>query len=513
MRFWFALLIVARLFAAGSDPGIVARVQTLLASGDLARAESELQAELRRHPNDATTLNLLGVVTAQRGKYAAAEGYFRKALTLAPGSVSVLDNLGRLYQQFMTGQPDALRKGVEVYRKLVEMDPASNNFHFQLALLLAHNSDCAGSLKELDRISGEAKANSRAVILTAVCQAVLLRPEAARGFSELKTAPQLAQEDILGVLPLLEKAGQAAAARELLEIGRNRGVATAESLVHLASLQEQAKQYQEARATLERVVQMAGVTPEILLGLARTAYETRDYKGTLSYLAHARDLQPDNAAVHFFFGMTAVAMDLPLEAKKSLAEAVRLQPKNPWYVYAYASVLAGDRDASQSIPVFQRYCELRPDDARGRFALAVARYLSSQLAEAQAAFTELANHRETSAGAHLFLGRIAKQENRLAEAESHFRSAVQLAPATQDARAELAHVCIRLRKYQEAKEELRLVLKANPNHYLANLGLLTLYQRTKDPRTEEQAAQLELIKAARTEKEQALWRTIEIHPY
>jgi predicted Zn-dependent protease len=211
--------------------------------------------------------------------------------------------------------------------------------------------------------------------------------------------------------------------------------------------------------------------------------------------------------------MTAIALDLPLEAKRALAEAVQLAPYNPYHHYAYGAVLAQERDASLSIPYFERYCLLQPHDIRGRFALAVAQFLSGRTGESQASLAELTRSSETSAGAHYFLGRIAKQQNRLGDAERELKLSLELLPTQLDVRSELGQVYMRLRRYDLAEMNLQEVLKEDPMHYFANVNLLALYQRMNHPDSAAQAERLERVKKVRSEKEQALWRTIEVRPY
>ena len=74
----------------------------------------------------------------------------------------------------------------------------------------------------------------------------------------------------------------------------------------------------QAREVLERAEQAGSPSVEILLELARVAYQQHDREGTLGYLAHARDLDPKNAGIHFFFGVVCIELNLPLEARKSL---------------------------------------------------------------------------------------------------------------------------------------------------------------------------------------------------
>jgi len=55
-----------------------------------------------------------------------------------------------------------------------------------------------------------------------------------------------------------------------------------------------------------------------LLELARVAHKQRDYQGALGYLAHARDLEPGNASLHYDFGLVCLDLNLVAEARNSL---------------------------------------------------------------------------------------------------------------------------------------------------------------------------------------------------
>ena len=63
-----------------------------------------------------------------------------------------------------------------------------------------------------------------------------------------------------------------------------------------------------------------------LLELARLAEAGNDHEGALGYLAHARDLAPNMARIHFLFGVIAGELNLPIEAKQSLDKALALEP-------------------------------------------------------------------------------------------------------------------------------------------------------------------------------------------
>src|SRR5206468_4152434 len=155
---------------------------------------------------------------------------------------------------------------------------------------------------------------------------------------QLLASTDLTEADVVSILPaLLEHHAEDLAAR-LLDGVAGRGLASGQTLQKLASLHEAHGHFKEARAALEKDLELEQPSASLLSQLGRLAYRAGDLEGALGYLAHARDLEPENAAIHFFFGMVCVDLKLPPEAKKSLEEAVRLDPKNPYYNYALGAV-------------------------------------------------------------------------------------------------------------------------------------------------------------------------------
>jgi Tfp pilus assembly protein PilF len=155
---------------------------------------------------------------------------------------------------------------------------------------------------------------------------------------------------------------------------------------------------------------------------------------------------------------------------------------------------------------------LSPGDPRGRFALGAARFYAGQFDQARADLQIVASREETAAGAHYFLARIARQANDLENARREVDAALQVYPKYADAWAELGLIQIRKFQYTEAEQSLGKALAIDPNNYVANVNLATLYSRTKDPRREAQAARLQELQEKRAAQAQEFLRIIEVQP-
>jgi len=489
------------------------RIQRTIQSGDLRGARSELQELLTRLPGDPRIYNLLGVVDAQEKNVASAEANFRRAVQLAPRFTGAYLNLGRLYQEHAS-EKGMTQKALEVYQQLLAFDPDHMEANYQAAWLLNRLGRFSLSLAHLARLPPDAQQRAAALALRCADTAALGgRAQAEAASKQLAAASDLSEADILPILPTLHEHSADDLAIRLLDTLTERGLSSNVGLQALAGLQEKQGRFKEARASLEKDLQLEPPSASVLIRLAKLAYQSADLEGAIGYLAHARDLEPRNAAVHFFFGMVCIELKLPPEAKQSLSEAVRLDPDNPYYHYALGAVLLQEKNPDGAIPHLRKYRDIHPDDPRGNFALGVAYFDADQLDAARKELESAAARAETRVGANLYLGRLALREDNPTEAEERLLKAVQSNPSSPDPYAELALVQIRRKEFGLAESNLNRALKIAPDHYRTNLNLLMLYQRTKDPRAEQQARRVQELQKAGEERERLLLRSLEIRPY
>ena len=89
---------------------------------------------------------------------------------------------------------------------------------------------------------------------------------------------------------------------------------------------------------------------------------------------------------------------------------------------------------------------------------------------------------------------------------------MQAFPKYVDAWAELGLIQTRNAEYAEAEQSLGKALALDPNHYVANVNLATLYSRTKDPRREAQTTRLNELQEKRAAQAQEFLRIIQVEP-
>ncbi len=489
------------------------RAQELVQQGDVAQAHRLLNGvreKLARHPG---YFNLLGVVAAREGDYLAAEADFRQAIRLAPSFTGAYINLGHLYQENAAKDPQATQKGLDTYRRLLELEPANVEANYQTAVLLERQGSFQASLTHLARLPSDAQGRAQALALRVASLAGLGETAQANDAAKrLLGAPDLSEADVLSALPRVKRGRMTDLSIALLEGLVNRNLASARSLRELAQIYKQQERWEKARATLEKLVQEEGNSVPLLLDLALAAYKLGDRKGALGYLAHARDLEPENASVHFFFGMVCVEENLAQEAYVALKKALSLNPNNPYYNYAFGAVALQRKDPSEAIAPFQKYCELKPQDPRGNFSLGATYFFSRDYDEAKKHFRAVAGFKETAAGAHYYLGRIANQEGDRELAQRELKLALQSRPQYPDALAEFGVLHMKQRDFAAAQKYFNQALELDPDNYSANFNLLVLYQRMKDARAAAQTQRFEDIKKRRAERQLEMLRTIEVRP-
>jgi tetratricopeptide (TPR) repeat protein len=508
------MLLPATAAAQASDPRpLLVEVQKLLEKGDYAAARDRLTHALKEFPKEAGFYNYLGVVEVAAGNYRAAELDFQEAVEKAPRFTGAYLNLGRLYLERVDKFPQAPEKALAAYQRLLKFEPENVEAIYQSAFLYQVLGSFKSSLEYLARLPAQAQQRSQALEVRCADYAALGdRHQADLAALQLAKSPDLTEADLTPLLPVLEKQHRPDLEMSLLTALIEWNRASPSALYKLGVLWENQGNYHQAREKLEWAARQEPNSVPLLVELARVANKQDDHKGALGYLAHARDLEPRNAAIHFFFGIVCVEENLSEEAYRSLKEAVTLAPDNAFYNYAFGAVAVQREDARESIPYFKKYIELKPDDPRGRFSLGAAYFYSDEDEQARKELERIINIPQTAAGAHYFLGRVANRQGQYPEAIKLLQEALKLTPHFADAYAELGLIHLKQRQYAEAEKNLRQALDLNPDSYTANLNLMILYQRTKNPLADEQAKKFEKIRAQRAERSQEFLRTIVIQP-
>jgi tetratricopeptide (TPR) repeat protein len=489
-------------------------IQESIEAGNLDGALLSIATALKRHPNEAGLLNLRGVVYAKQQQFTAARADFERAVHLDAHLTSAWQNLARSCQLLASTDNSSISCAINSWSRVLRQRPNDVEARISLATLDLWRGNFIESLQQLKALP-QAE-SSRASVLALRC-ADLAGLDRLREANEVATrlarAPDLADDDVATVFPVLKSPKTAPLVATLVEALVARNAASVSSLRHLAVAYEQCDRPADARKMLERVAVLEPRETKHLIELARLAYILRDKEGALGYLGHARDLTPNDAQVHFLFGMIALDMDLLVVARRSLERALSLDPKNAKYNYAMGTVALRSSDASSAIQHFETYIAAEPQDPRGHFALGVACFAAGNYDRSRKEMEGIRTGADTAAGAEYFLGRIARLDEKLDEAADHIEKSIHLSPSFAESHAELARIRLRQGLTGQAHAALDRALSLDANSFQANATLLALYQRTHDPRAEEQSERLRKLDADRSARQELMLRTIELRPY
>jgi tetratricopeptide (TPR) repeat protein len=492
---------------------LVLEIQQHMERNDLQGARSLIASAQAMFPANGGLENLLGVIEVQQGHSDRAIQEFSAAILHDPGLASAYLNLGRIYMQTAESDKTARASALRAYDRLLRMEPNNAEANYQAAMLLMWDHNYERSLQHLTRLSPDDRSRIGAQIVLCADEAALNHASAAdKAAAAIVAAPDLAEQDAMEVLPALQAAHRADLIESIFAAANDKKPLSADGLRILGLAQEGEGKLEIARKTLERAFTQSNSSVPILVDLTRVAKASKDYQGALGYLAHARDLQPNDAGFAYEFGVLSLRLGLLGESRKAMGEAVKLSPDNPEYNFGMGTVSSFAQDATQGLPYLQKYHALRPSDPTALLAIGTTYFRARNFDSASIWLKQAVAHDTTAADAHYYLGRIARAVGRLDDAKHELEQANTLTPDRPDVLGELGQVFIASHEYREAQTYLDRAVTLDPENYGANFGLLQLYARTGDPRREEQSKRFDQIKSNDEQHYQEMMRIINVRP-
>ena len=309
---------------------LVLEIQQHMEQNDLEGARSLIAGAQARFPANGGLENLLGVIEIQEGHSDRAIQEFSAAILHDPGLASAYLNLGRIYMQTAESDKAARASALRVYDKLLRMEPNNAEANYQAAMLLMWDQNYERSSEHLRRLSLEDRSRIGAQLVLCADEAALHHPSAAdKAAAALVAAPDLTEQDTMEVLPALQAAHRADLIESIFAAANSKNPLSADGLRILGLAQEGEGKLDIARKTLELAFAQSNSSVPILVDLTRVAMASKDYQGALGYLAHARDLQPNDASFAYEFGVICLRMGLLGESRKAMGEAVKLVARQP----------------------------------------------------------------------------------------------------------------------------------------------------------------------------------------
>ncbi|HEU4388457.1 MAG TPA: tetratricopeptide repeat protein [Blastocatellia bacterium] len=372
--------------AAGQDAqagSIISRLEKateLIGRGELSPAESILNGILVETPRDANALNLLGVVRARQQRPADAERLFRRALAASPTHLGAHVNLAEL---LLTTNRSAL--ALPVLLSAHRLAPERPDINLKLAMVYSDARQYARAFEHLKLMQHRSAGPEFFQLLLKVL-VELNRLEDARTLAvEYRKLNIGTGEDQARFAMLLADHGLADDAVELLEASRARSRESFYLLYALGVIQAALKRYDKAEDALTAALRDRPDDVPALRALSRVSRATGNFEKSLAHLVHARRVAPQSTDLLYDFGVTALEMDLLVDALEAFEGLRRLNPREPAYVYALAATELRKGDEAEAARLMKMYVEVRPKDAAGFYLLGAALRGLKQFAEARTA--------------------------------------------------------------------------------------------------------------------------------
>jgi len=501
-RMFFAALVCTFGAQAQQAARDVLAIQGAMEGGDLDNAAHLIENSLARNPHNGGVLNLRGVLHARRNELPEARTDFAEVVRINPQLTAGWQNLGRACEQL--NDTDC---SLDAWQHVVRSRPQDAEAHGALAQLYAEKQNFAESLRHLN-LSKPDDLALRCLDLVGLGRIGEAKTIAAR----LGKQTDFGEGAFNGMHGPIDRPAAAEVVAVLVEGLDSRGAADWRSLRRLGVAYEQLHRPAEARKILERVAMLDPQQSAHLLELARLAEDAKDHEGALGYLAHARDLEPNNARIHFLFGAIAGEMNLPIEAKQSLDKALAIEPDNAEFNFAMGSVILKTRDAATAATYFAKYVQARPADARGHYALGLAYFAAGDYEHAAAEMNTARDSKNLTPAADYYLGRMARLDGNLEEATRKLHEALALQPKFSEPHTELGRIAMLRGDVDAARVELELAVRLSPESFQANEQLLVLYKRTNDARAAAQEELLKKLDEERSRRAELMLRTLEMRP-
>ena len=326
----------ANLAAPTNVAARVALAKSLLAAGDLARAETEIDVLLKGAPNASATHALNGSLQAARNDVVAARHSFERALQLMPGSVDALTGLTLL---------DLRAKSPAQAVARLESEIAKRPNEAALLVLVAEAHSAAGSQAQAEQ---------------ALRRAVSVDPGFTAGYA--------------GLAQLFMKQGRLDDARLEFEriVARDPSAVGPRTMVG-ALLEAQGKR-DEARRSYESTVSRPEKAPVAANNLAVIyAEQGTNLDVALQLATSAKQQMPDDPSVDDTLGWIYYKKDLPSLAVRPLEDSLKKLPDNAEVLYHLGLTYAKLGDNAKAREALSRSLKLDPkiggDEAKRVLAL------------------------------------------------------------------------------------------------------------------------------------------------
>jgi len=344
--------------------GQVERVAALISSNRIGEAEQQLDSILKRSPDDALALNLLGTVRAQQGRLDEAEALFAHALRVDRQFAGAHMNLAYLY--LLKGAPEKTVAELKEVHRLVPDDDDTSYKLAHLLFTLARFDECIAFVAETRQTSQPSPA-----LLAVLGNAYLKKGDTAKAEESyrLTLAAQNNNADaLLGMALVAQSKGDAQSASVYLSRTRGLIADSPEMLYRFAVAALSSKLFEDARSALEKAVQLKPDEPAYLVALGAVWLKKPDLFEAERVFRRALELQQSNPQAQMYLGYILLKQKKYTEARGWLEKSIG-KDAAPETFY-YLGVIAQEQNEDErAVGFFENAIRLQSSFANAHIAL------------------------------------------------------------------------------------------------------------------------------------------------
>jgi cellulose synthase operon protein C len=397
------------------------QVAGLIRENRIAEAEQQLNSILKRAPDEAGALNLLGTIRASQRRLNEAETLFGRAIRKDQQLVGAHMNLAYLY--LLKGSPVM---AIAKLKEVVSLAPNNLEALYKLARLQMNQAmydDCI-------RVIETARQSQPLPAAFLVLQGDAFLGKGDMGKAEAIYLQVLgkqsdAVEALLGIVQISFARGDSKSAFEYLVRARDNAGKSPDLLYKFALTALKSGAFEEARSSLEQLVRNKPDEPAYYLALGATWLKKPDLFEAEQVFRRALKLQPDSAQGQMYLGYTLLKQKNYAEARLNLEKSIQSDTGLPEPFYYLALIAQEQNDDAKAIALLQRLIERFP------------------------AFI--------NANVHVALGSSLMKLKDYERAKKHLETAVKLNPEEPKAHYNLAMLYARLKDPERAQEEMKIV--------------------------------------------------------
>lgn len=447
-------------------------VEALIREGKLDQADHDLQAALRKNPNNVHALTLLGSVRSKQGKYKDAEGLWVRAAEADSKAIEPVENLAKLY-----AAEERVDEAVQLYETLFSSSPRNLRFQTELAELYEKQGNYQKSLDLVQTLPAKSRPDHLLVVVVADHIGLKRSEELQKAVDDVVSRAAADSDLIPQLANVLMDHGMVRDASELLRLAANHQRVTASYLAATAKMQAMSGQREAAQETVNKALQLDPKSRDALMVAGRLAELMDDWKLAVTYLQRAEKTGPPTPGLLQSLVLACMRSNELVTAHDVALELLDIQPDSPDAALTMCAVLIRASHWGDADPLLDKVLAARPEDKRALVAKGVVDYNMGRIDDAQKHLTASLGDSAADPQANYYLGLVAKQKGDSPAAANYLELALKDSPENIDAMTALGQIYLAIGDAEKARPLLEQAVSKVPKDSQTHYQLALAYKK------------------------------------